>query len=164
MQGASFHPWRLQPVITLLRGHPPIDFLAPSSVHNYLRTIQTFIKSTPTADARNDPCGCLTQNGMVVCTQGHIVALGLQANGLSGTIPAELADLRYLDSLHLEGNHAVPGRGTGLRGVLPELPFSSYTACGLEGGVFDCPLPEGANEFCSSGQELICGGSGGIGQ
>jgi len=49
----------------------------------------------------------------VVCDEGHVTALELFRNGLSGTIPSELGDLPYLGSLVLSQNTlsgAIPDR------------------------------------------------------
>merc|ERR1712151_13689 len=84
----------------------------------------------------------------------HIVALGLQVNGLVGSLPSSLATMTALEDLQLEGNALVPGPGLG--GVLPALPFDRYVGCGLEGNAWTCPLPPGAAEYCSAGQPLTC--------
>ena len=105
---------------------------------------------------RLDPCSCLAANGEVACVGGFIVTMGLQVNGLNGTLPASLAKMSKLTDLQLEGNyHGTPG-SAGLGGVLPALPFQQYTGCGLEGNLWSCPLPEGAAEACSAGQPLTC--------
>ena len=111
-------------------------------------------------DKRLDPCSCLTQQGSVVCNEvagaTRITALGLQYNGLNGTVPPSLANLTALAGLSLAMNHhGLPWSG-GLGGVLPPLPFEQYTACGLEANRFSCPLPDGAAEACSAGQALVC--------
>ena len=106
-------------------------------------------------------CVCsLTQQGSVVCSevdgQIRIFALGLQFNGLNGTLPESLSNLTALDGLNLAMNyHNLPWVG-GLGGRLPKLPFRQYSSCGLEGNRFICPLPAGAAESCSQGQPLQC--------
>lgn len=116
-------------------------------------------------ELRRDPCGCLAANGEVACglvadasgvSQLRILSLGLQVNGLSGSLPPSLANMTALSDLQLEGNHiGLPG-SQGLGGVLPPLPFAHYVGCGLEGNQWSCPLPDGAAEYCSAGQPLTC--------
>ena len=50
----------------------------------------------------------------------------------------------------------VGSRAQGLGGVLPALPWERYTACGLEGNHWACPLPDGAHEHCMGGEPLTC--------
>merc|ERR1712070_866870 len=118
---------------------------------------------------RTDPCGCVTDNGEVGCgaelsTDGgnsspvlRIMSLGLQVNGLIGSLPHTLADMTALTDLQLEGNHiGLPG-SPGLGGKLPSnLPFEQYVGCGLEGNAWTCPLPADAIRHCSAGQPLTC--------
>merc|ERR1712113_361958 len=115
---------------------------------------------------RSDPCSCLAANGEVACgfisdDAGsepvlRVVGLGLQVNGLSGSLPRSLANMTALTDLQLEGNHVgLPG-SSGLGGLLPPLPFEQYVGCGLEGNQWACPLPPGAAEYCSAGQTLTC--------
>jgi len=118
---------------------------------------------------RTDPCSCLAANGEVACGAElsaddgitpavlRIMGLGLQVNGLNGTLPSSLADMTALTDLQLEGNHVgLPGAG-GLGGLLPsDLPFEQYVGCGLEGNTFICPLPPDAIKYCGSGQPLTC--------
>ena len=40
--------------------------------------------------------------------------------------------------------------------MLPALPWERYTACGLEGNHWACPLPDGAHEHCMGGEPLTC--------
>jgi hypothetical protein len=47
----------------------------------------------------------------VTCSGGHVTELYLRYNGMSGSIPASIADLEYLETLHLENN--------GLSGTVP---------------------------------------------
>ena len=102
-------------------------------------------------DLRDDPCGCLNENGEVACATYYdgskrVVGLYLGANGLSGSLPASLAKMTAVTDLQLEGNGR-RGPGTvGLGGVLPPLNFSQYFGCGLELNDFACPLPPGAKE------------------
>jgi len=115
---------------------------------------------------RSDPCSCVAANGEVACgfiaddagsqPALRVVALGLQVNGLSGSLPRSLANMTALTDLQLEGNHVgLPG-SSGLGGLLPPLPFEQYVGCGLEGNKWSCPLPAGAAEYCSAGQTLTC--------
>lgn len=112
-------------------------------------------------DLRDDPCGCLNENGEVACATYYdgskrVVGLYLGANGLSGSLPASLAKMTAVTDLQLEGNGR-RGPGTvGLGGVLPPLNFSQYFGCGLELNDFACPLPPGAKERCSAGQPMTC--------
>lgn len=118
---------------------------------------------------RTDPCSCTAANGEVACGAElstddgasppvlRIMCLGLQVNGLTGTLPQSLADMTALTDLQLEGNHiGLPG-SQGLGGTLPSnLPYQQYVGCGLEGNAWACPLPADAVKYCSAGQALTC--------
>ena len=54
-------------------------------------------------DLRLDPCACLTNQGQVVCggDGSHLTAINLQANGLTGSLPASLAAMTELTLLNV---------------------------------------------------------------
>ena len=60
---------------------------------------------------------------------------------LGGALPASFAQLTQLSALEL--HHS------GFSGALPPLPFKQIADCTLNGLVFACPLPEGA-ERCGA--------------
>jgi Leucine-rich repeat (LRR) protein len=73
--------------------------------------------------------------------------LGLSANQLTGTVPQELVGLNFI-TLDLSMNPRLTGK-------LPAFNFSQFTCCYMNGDVFKCPLPAGA-EKCVGGPPAHC--------
>jgi Tol biopolymer transport system component/Leucine-rich repeat (LRR) protein len=80
----------------------------------------------------NQPC---SWEG-VTCRDGHVTEFGFLHVVISGTLPAAISDLPYLDYLYLENN--------GLSGELPEElgQLTQLTYLNLTGNKFSGPLPE----------------------
>ncbi|OIV41161.1 leucine-rich repeat domain-containing protein [Flavobacterium johnsoniae] len=95
---------------------------------------------------------------------GHVVSLSLAANNLSGTLPAELSDLVYLETLNLQSNAvegSIPsdlGRLTNLKtlnlqsnkfkGTLPVLSaISGLKKVSFAGNAFKGTIPGHLNDF-----------------
>ncbi|WP_456312064.1 leucine-rich repeat domain-containing protein [Pseudomonas shirazensis] len=64
--------------------------------------------------------------------EGHVVSLSLAGNNLSGTLPAELSDLVYLETLNLQAN-AITGSLPSNLGNLPNLKTVNLQSNKFEG-------------------------------
>ena len=61
---------------------------------------------THCSDKREDPCGCSQGGGNVnvTCSGGHIMAIELHDNKLSGTLPAEWSNMTQIRHMSLNSN------------------------------------------------------------
>nr|WP_294929053.1 leucine-rich repeat domain-containing protein [uncultured Flavobacterium sp.] len=95
---------------------------------------------------------------------GHVVSLSLSGNNLSGTLPAELSDLAYLETINLQSNAiegAIPSnlgnlsnlkalnlQSNKLQGTLPVLSgISSLKKVSYSGNLFKGTIPGHLNDF-----------------
>jgi len=72
----------------------------------------SWTNSWPVLNATSDPCANNWHGIQCNNNNMHIYSLVLQSNGLTGTIPAEIGDLTYLEFLYLSKNR--------LSGTIPE--------------------------------------------
>ena len=96
----------------------------------------------------------------------ELVALSFVGTRMRGTVPDGLGELPNLRMLWLDHNPTLGGalppslakltslsalelHHSGFSGALPPLPFKQIADCTLNGLVFACPLPEGA-ESCGA--------------
>jgi Leucine-rich repeat (LRR) protein len=81
-----------------------------------------------------------------------LINLHLNSNQFTGLVPAELVGLKHLTALNLQGNAY-------LTGLLPAFDFTKLgRCCIMEGDVFTCPLPPGADK-CVGGPACYNGHS-----
>ena len=95
------------------------------------------------SNLRDDPCSCaIVCMGLVIgvkCNAGHITAINLFENGLTGSIPDAMTSMTYLEDWEMAGNQ--------LNGTLPALSgFTRLVEFDMAGNALTGSLPGlGAN-------------------
>lgn len=129
-------------------------FVRCTAKRDYMRITEIYLKGKALVGNIPDSIGNMTA----------LVALSFVETGITGTLPSSLGHLRHLGmvwfdhNVHLGG--PIPESFTNLKslsafelhmsnfsGPLPELDWVNIADCTLNGLVFDCPLPMGA-ETC----------------
>jgi hypothetical protein len=135
-------------LIRLDLGDNQLDGTIPSTISQLTRLIRLDLGSAQLESSNNKLKGSIpTAIGQLT----QLINLDFGYNSLTGSVPTELLELKQLTStLGLMGN-------THLTGVLPGFNFTKIAlCCRMDGDVFTCPLPPGA-EKCVGGPQ--CGGA-----